>query len=48
MDRQEYCKEQTLGVLATLSIPKMLSGANSFEMNEIQEVETEVAITERS
>ena len=30
-----------------LFLPKMLSGANSFENNEIQEEETEVAITER-
>ena len=31
-----------------LSLPKMLSGANSFEMNEIQEEETEAAVTKRS
>jgi len=33
--------------LAYLFLPKMPSGANSFEINEIQEEETEVAITKR-
>ena len=31
-----------------LSLPKMLSGANSFEMNEIQDEKTEAAISKRS
>ena len=41
-------EKATLAEIAHLSLPKMLSGANAFEISNIQETETEGPLTGRS